>query len=244
MVADRIADAMNAHDVDAFVACLHEDYDSRQPAHPDRAFRGSDQVRQNWSAIFASVEDFRAELVRAAAVGDVEWSEWRWRGTGLDMAGVIVFGIRDGRAAWARLYVEPVEQAGAGIDAAVRDMTGEPPGMAAGMDDQVKPSEQRGGTTAGEDEVREKGEWTRSATGEGVVPAELGGSDAPKDDEPAYLGRTVGGDEPATEEGIDLSAGDNADATTQGGQNRPEDEEPDLRDVSGGPRKVDLDSAD
>jgi hypothetical protein len=125
MVAHRIADAMNAHDIDAFVACFHDDYDSRQPAHPDRAFRGSDQVRQNWSAIFASVTDFQAELVRADAVGDVEWTEWRWRGTDLDMAGVIVLGIRDGRAAWARLYVEPIEQAGAGIEAAVRDMTGE-----------------------------------------------------------------------------------------------------------------------
>jgi hypothetical protein len=125
MVAERIAEAMNAHDVDAFVACLHDDYDSEQPAHPDRAFRGSDQVRANWSAVFASVEDFRAELVRADVVGDVEWTEWRWRGTGLDMAGVIVLGIRDGRVAWARLYVEPIEQAGAGIDAAVRDMTGQ-----------------------------------------------------------------------------------------------------------------------
>ena len=55
-------------------------------------------------------------------------SEWHWQGTQtdggrLDMAGVIVFGVRDDRFAWARLYVEPVERAGAGIEAAVRDMT-------------------------------------------------------------------------------------------------------------------------
>ena len=125
MVAERIADAINAHDVDAFVACLHDDYDSVQPAHPDRAFRGSAQVRENWTAVLASVKDFTAELLRADAVGDVEWTEWHWRGTDLDMAGVIVFGIRDDRVAWARLYMEPVEQAGAGIEAAVRDMTGE-----------------------------------------------------------------------------------------------------------------------
>jgi len=43
----------------------------------------------------------------------------------LDMAGVIVMGIRDDRLAWARLYVEPVEQVGAGIDAAVQEMTGD-----------------------------------------------------------------------------------------------------------------------
>jgi ketosteroid isomerase-like protein len=130
LVAARIDAAMNAHDIDAFVDCFAEDYDSVQPAHPDRAFRGREQVRANWSAIFDSVRDFRSELVRADATGDTEWSEWRWQGTQpdgsrLDMAGVIVFGVRDGRIAWARLYVEPVEQGGAGIDAAVRQMAGD-----------------------------------------------------------------------------------------------------------------------
>jgi hypothetical protein len=41
------------------------------------------------------------------------------------MAGVIVFGVRDDHLASARLYIEPIEQAGAGIDAAVRDITAE-----------------------------------------------------------------------------------------------------------------------
>ena len=130
MVADQLNAAMNAHDIDAFVACFDPGYESEQPAHPERAFRGSDQVRQNWSAVFDGVPDFQSELVRADTAGDVEWSEWRWRGTQtdgtrLDMAGVIVAGVRDGRLAWARLYVEPVEAAGAGIDAAVRRMTGD-----------------------------------------------------------------------------------------------------------------------
>jgi ketosteroid isomerase-like protein len=130
LVAERLLAAMNAHDIDAFVACFHEDYESEQPAHPDRAFRGSDQVRRNWSAIFEGTPDFRAELVRADAADGAEWTEWRWRGThadgsDLDMSGVIVAGVRDGRWAWARLYVEPVEREGAGIDAAVRRISGE-----------------------------------------------------------------------------------------------------------------------
>jgi ketosteroid isomerase-like protein len=130
LVAERLNAAMNARDIDSFVACFAEDYDSEQPAHPDRAFRGRDQVRKNWSAIFDGVPDFQAELVAAAASGDIEWSEWRWRGTQadgtpLDMAGVIVGGVGEGLLQWARLYVEPVEQAGAGIDAAVRRMAGE-----------------------------------------------------------------------------------------------------------------------
>jgi len=129
-VAEQLNAAMNAHDIDAFVACFHEDYDSEQPAHPDRAFRGREHVRSNWSAIFDGVPDFSSELVEAAASGQIEWSEWRWRGTqadgtALDMAGVIVGGVRDGRLSWARLYVEPVEQGGAGIDAAVRQMSGD-----------------------------------------------------------------------------------------------------------------------
>ena len=124
-----LAEATNAHDIDAFVALFDEDYDSRQPGHPDRAFRGRDQVRVNWSEVFAGVPDFRADLVATAVEGDCVWSEWRWRGTHadgsrLDMAGVIIFGVRAERIAWARLYVEPVEQEGEGIERAVRDMSG------------------------------------------------------------------------------------------------------------------------
>jgi ketosteroid isomerase-like protein len=130
LVVERLNAAMNAHAIDALVDCFHEAYRSEQPLHPDRAFQGRAQVRKNWSAIFEGVADFRSELVAAAADGDTEWSEWRWRGTqsagaALDLAGVIVCGVRDGRMTWARLYIEPVEQGGAGIDAAVRDMAGD-----------------------------------------------------------------------------------------------------------------------
>jgi ketosteroid isomerase-like protein len=129
-VVARLHAAMNAQDLEALVACFAEDYDSAQPAHPERAFRGREQVRANWSAIFGGVPDFRAELVRVDTGGDTLWSEWRWEGTQsdggrLDMAGVIVLGVRDDRIAWARLYIEPVERTGEGIDAAVRDMTAE-----------------------------------------------------------------------------------------------------------------------
>jgi ketosteroid isomerase-like protein len=126
-----LLEATNAHDIEAFVGCFADDYDSRQPAHPDRAFRGSDQVRVNWSAVFDGVPDFHAELLAAAdaADGETVFTEWRWQGThrdgtALEMAGVIVFGVRDGRFAWARLYVEPVLQ-GEGIEAAVSEMAGE-----------------------------------------------------------------------------------------------------------------------
>ena len=128
-VAGALVEAMNAHDIEAFVSLFAPDYDSRQPVHPDRAFVGRDQVRTNWSAVFAGVPDFRAELLATAVEADTLWSEWRWHGTHEDgsrlrMAGVIVCGIEAGRLAWARLYVEPVESGGEGIDAAVREMSG------------------------------------------------------------------------------------------------------------------------
>jgi hypothetical protein len=120
---------MNAHDLDAFVALFAPDYDSRQPAHPDRAFVGRDQVRTNWSAVFSGVPDFRAELVATAVEAETLWSEWRWHGTHqdgsrLEMTGVIVCGVQAGALTWARLYIEPVEQRGAGIDAVVREISG------------------------------------------------------------------------------------------------------------------------
>ena len=120
---------MNAHDIDRLVSLFAPDYDSRQPVHPDRDFVGRDQVRTNWSAVFAGVPDFRAELAATAVEAGTLWSEWRWRGTHedgtrLDMAGVIICGVQSGAIAWARLYVEPVESGGEGIDAAVRDMSG------------------------------------------------------------------------------------------------------------------------
>ncbi|MBV9819359.1 MAG: hypothetical protein JOZ07_13575 [Solirubrobacterales bacterium] len=122
-------------------------------------------------------------------------------------------------------------------------------------DDTPKPSEQRGGTTPGERESAEKGPWAQKAA-EGVVPAHLGGSDAPAElqDEDrqldsSVLGSTTGSDEPATAEGIAAEAGERADATRDGAPPDavlPDDEtehEPDLRDAGLGPRQSDLDSA-
>jgi hypothetical protein len=122
----------------------------------------------------------------------------------------------------------------------------------AGSDDEQgrqRPSEQRGGTTPDEAEAREKGEWAETAA-EGIVPAELGGSDAPREMlaedpelESSVLGRTTGSDEPATESGVDPSAGDEADATSDGGPDVPADVEPDLKDAASGPQQSDIESA-
>ena len=129
-VTTRLRDAMNRHDLEAFLDCFHEDYTSEQPVHPGRGFGGRDQVEANWSAIFSGVSDFAADLVSHCQDDGKEWSEWRWTGTRqdgsiLDMAGVIIVGVRAGRIASGRLYVEPVQAAGETIDEAVQRMAGQ-----------------------------------------------------------------------------------------------------------------------
>ncbi len=113
-----------------------------------------------------------------------------------------------------------------------------------------KPTEQIGGTTPSDEEAREKGDWAAKAQ-DGVVPAQLGGSDAPAELQPedpeldsSVLGRPAESAEPATQEGIDREAGDRADAVTDGGPDVPDDAEPDLRDAAGGPRQADVESAE
>ena len=112
----------------------------------------------------------------------------------------------------------------------------------------VKPTEQRGGTTPDDAEAREKGQWAGTVA-DGMVPAELGGSDAPAEllaEDPdlgsSVLGATTGSQEPATEEGIDLHAGDHADATSDGGPETSQGVEPDLRDAATARLRADADA--
>jgi hypothetical protein len=124
-VVERLQHAMNAHDLDAFVACLSPDYASTFPAHPDRTFRGREQARENWAQIFAAIPDIQATLLGCVQEGETVWTEWEWTGTWINdapyrSAGVVIMGVRDEHVAWSRLYAEPVEPGGG------RQTTGNP----------------------------------------------------------------------------------------------------------------------
>jgi ketosteroid isomerase-like protein len=128
-VLQRLHDAMNAHDLDRFLANFHDGYRSEQPVHPERAFGGREQVRENWTMMFREIPDFRAELIRSAVDGDTVWAEWAWHGrrrdgAGFELGGVTLFGVRDGRIAWGRLYMEPVTAGEGDIREAMRRTTG------------------------------------------------------------------------------------------------------------------------
>jgi ketosteroid isomerase-like protein len=128
---ERLRQAVDDHDIEALVDCFASDYRNETPTHPGRSFQGSEQVRTNWSRIFAGVPDVIAKVLRAAVDGEVVWSEWEMRGTRPDggphhLRGVIVFGTSSGRFTWARFYLEPVDPGEGGVDAAVGQIVGDP----------------------------------------------------------------------------------------------------------------------
>jgi len=120
----RLSAATNAHDLDGVVACFAPDYRNETPAHPERGFRGAEQVRTNWTQIFAAIPDVHTEIVRHVVDGPIVWSEWEHRGTRPDgsahhMRGVILFEVADDQITSARFFLEPVDDGGT-VDAAIR----------------------------------------------------------------------------------------------------------------------------
>jgi hypothetical protein len=94
-------------------------------------------------------------------------------------------------------------------------------------DSTIAPSEGQGGAVPSGSEFADKGEAAAVAAG-GLVPAELGGTDAPDDlkgTDPelgsAVLAGGFASDPDVTATGgVDLTLGDNADATSNGGASR------------------------
>jgi ketosteroid isomerase-like protein len=125
----RLERATNAHDVNEVVACFAADYRNETPTHPERGFTGREQVRVNWEQIFAAVPTITATVLRSAINGNEIWSEWELQGTRQDgsahlMRGVIIFGLGNELLTWARFFLEPVQEGGGNVDAAVRRQVG------------------------------------------------------------------------------------------------------------------------
>ena len=119
---DTLLAACNAHDVDALVDCFADDYVNETPAHPGRGFHGREQVRHNWTSIFAGVPNIQVRLVRAAIDGPTLWAEMamdgnRRDGTRHGTRGVVIFTIGHGRATHARFYLEPLDRESDGVNA-------------------------------------------------------------------------------------------------------------------------------
>jgi ketosteroid isomerase-like protein len=124
-VIDRLLNATNDHHLDALVGCFAPGYVNETPAHPARGFTGAEQVRRNWTQIFAAVPDLVAKVTGWAEGSSTVWTEWEMSGRRVDgtphlMRGVIIFTVADDRIASARFYLEPVETSSGDVNAAVR----------------------------------------------------------------------------------------------------------------------------
>ena len=85
---------------------------------------GREQVRRNWTQLFAAMPDLHCEVLASAVDGAHVWSEWEMRGTRSDgsthlMCGVMVFEVADGLVQSARFYLEPVDAGPSTVDDAV-----------------------------------------------------------------------------------------------------------------------------
>lgn len=123
----KLKNALNTHDINAFTECFDDNYYSEQPVHPDRTFSGREQVKKNWSSNFDEMPDFSAQLLGYFLSNNSIWAEWEWQGTRQDksrllMRGVTIMGVENEKIKWGRLYVEPVELSGKGIEATVREV--------------------------------------------------------------------------------------------------------------------------
>jgi limonene-1,2-epoxide hydrolase len=114
-VVTRFVNACNRHDAEGVYACLHPDFDSIQPMYPSRNFRGADQVRRNWQAIFDAEPGFRLTVLRSAAADDTIWLELHGAGRDAEVAGVFIMGVQGDRIRWARIYSALVEPVPAGV---------------------------------------------------------------------------------------------------------------------------------
>ena len=129
----RMFTAAGQHNLDAMVAEFAGDYVNTTPNHPSRSFTGSDQVRSNWSALFAGIPDLSLKVVDAATSTDGKvWVEWASHGTrrdgiAVEQAGIGIFTLRDDRISAVRFYLEPADQDTGDVNAAVRAMAGSGP---------------------------------------------------------------------------------------------------------------------
>ena len=128
-VLERLLAAINAHELESMVSCFAEDYTNETPVHPPRGFRGQEQVRTNWSQIFAAVPNIEARVVRSSVDGDTLWTEWEMAGDRVDgvrflMRGVVIFAVAGDTIASARFYLEPVDNTSGDVNAHTRRVTG------------------------------------------------------------------------------------------------------------------------
>jgi hypothetical protein len=129
-ILQRITEAQNAHDADVFASYFAENYLSAQPAHPGRAFSGRPSSlptgRPSSRVFLTFAPSYWPRVGMEPTSGAFEWRGHHTDGTAFAMRGVIIVTTRDDQIATGRLYMEPVEDRGDDIHAAVAELFRQP----------------------------------------------------------------------------------------------------------------------
>ncbi len=109
---ERVHTALNTRDLTNLLHCLQVDYEQIYPAKNKKDTTGLEAARETWEMMFRSYPDFQADLMRQAFEAHTIWSEWHWhgshsrgQGSGINQAGVIIFGVEEGLIAWSRSFM-------------------------------------------------------------------------------------------------------------------------------------------
>ena len=102
-VVDRVLAALNAKDVDAFVACYAEDA-TIEDGYDRVAARGRDGLRERYGSLFERYPEVHVEAVRRTDAGDFVVQEETVTGRDGDEHHVAVYLVVDGLIARERLF--------------------------------------------------------------------------------------------------------------------------------------------
>jgi hypothetical protein len=101
-VVDRVLAALNARDLDAFVACYAIDA-TIENGHDEVGARGHDELRARYGPMFERFPDLRIESGWRTTVGEFVVEEETVTGRGEAQRHVAVYLVRDGLIARERL---------------------------------------------------------------------------------------------------------------------------------------------
>ena len=101
-VVDRVVAAINARDVEAFVACYAEDA-TIEDGYDRVGIRGRDELRERYAAMFERFPEIHVEPGWRTSVGEFVVQEEAVAGRGDHTRHVAVYLVRDGLIARERL---------------------------------------------------------------------------------------------------------------------------------------------
>jgi ketosteroid isomerase-like protein len=127
--ADRFFAACGNRDFDELNHVLHADFEMIVPQKPARGFKGRAQEIANLTYLFDTHPDLSIAVLRKAVNGNEIWTEMSARGTGLEMAAIIIWEVdaATDTIIGGRYYSEPVDRNAPDINEFLRGMGRPPP---------------------------------------------------------------------------------------------------------------------